>query len=43
MALALLVGATVQSLVGLGLGLVAAPVVALVDPELLREVTLWLA
>lgn len=43
MALALLVGATVQSLVGLGLGLVAAPVVALVDPELLPEVTLWLA
>ncbi|MDN4173193.1 sulfite exporter TauE/SafE family protein [Nocardioides sp. SOB77] len=43
MALALLAGATVQSLVGLGLGLVAAPVVALVDPHLLPEVTLWLA
>ncbi|WP_257866182.1 sulfite exporter TauE/SafE family protein [Nocardioides marmotae] len=43
MALALLAGATVQSLVGLGLGLVAAPVVALVDPGLLPEVTLWLA
>ncbi len=43
MALALLAGATVQSLVGLGLGLVAAPVITLVDPRLMPEVMLWLA
>jgi uncharacterized membrane protein YfcA len=42
-ALALLAGATVQALVGLGLGLVAAPVVTLVAPELMPEVLLWLA
>jgi uncharacterized membrane protein YfcA len=42
-ALALLAGATVQSLVGLGLGLVAAPVVTLVEPELMPELMLWLA
>jgi uncharacterized protein len=42
-ALALLAGATVQSLVGLGLGLVAAPVVAMVEPGLMPEVMLWLA
>jgi uncharacterized protein len=42
-ALALLAGATVQSLVGLGLGLVAAPVITLVDPGLMPEVMLWLA
>jgi len=42
-ALALLAGATVQSLVGLGLGLVAAPVISLVDPTLMPEVMLWLA
>ena len=43
MALALLAGATVQSLVGLGLGLVAAPVITLVEPELMPELMLWLA
>ena len=42
-ALALLAGATVQSLVGLGLGLVAAPVVTLVEPGLMPDVMLWLA
>ena len=42
-ALALLAGATVQALVGLGLGLVAAPVVTLVAPELMPELMLWLA
>ncbi len=43
MALALFAGATVQSLVGLGLGLVAAPVITIVQPELMPEVMLWLA
>ena len=43
MALALLAGATVQSLVGLGLGLVAAPVITLVEPRLMPELMLWLA
>lgn len=42
-ALALLAGAAVQSLVGLGLGLVAAPVITLVEPGLMPEVMLWLA
>jgi uncharacterized protein len=42
-ALALFAGATVQSLVGLGLGLVAAPVITIVQPELMPEVMLWLA
>jgi len=42
-ALALLIGATVQSLVGLGLGLVAAPVVTVVQPDLMPELLLWLA
>lgn len=42
-ALALLVGATVQSFVGLGLGLVGAPVITLVDPSLMPELMLWLA
>ena len=32
-----------QSVVGLGLGLVAAPVVTLVDPSLMPELMLWLA
>ncbi|MGH3306319.1 MAG: TSUP family transporter [Nocardioides sp.] len=43
MALALFAGATVQSLVGLGLGLVAAPVITIVQPGLMPEVMLWLA
>lgn len=42
-ALALLAGATVQSLVGLGLGLVAAPVIMLVEPRLMPELMLLLA
>lgn len=42
-ALALLAGAVVQNLVGLGLGLVAAPVVTLVAPTLMPDVMLWLA
>ncbi|WP_432478588.1 TSUP family transporter [Nocardioides sp. GXQ0305] len=40
---ALFVGAVVQGTVGLGLGLVGAPVTGLVAPELLPEVILWLA
>ena len=43
MAVALLAGATVQSLVGLGLGLVAAPVITMVEPRLMPELMLWLA
>ncbi|QIK66743.1 sulfite exporter TauE/SafE family protein [Nocardioides sp. HDW12B] len=40
---AVLVGAVVQSIVGLGLGLVAAPVVTLVEPAVMPELLLWLA
>ena len=40
---ALFVGAVVQGTVGLGLGLVGAPVAALVAPELVPQVMLWLA
>ena len=36
-------GAYVQAVVGLGLGLVAAPVVALVEPSWVPVLTLWLA
>lgn len=36
-------GAYVQAVVGLGLGLLGAPVVALVDPSLVPVLTLWLA
>lgn len=43
LAVALLVGALVQGTVGLGLGLVAAPVAGLVAPGLVPEVMLWLA
>lgn len=43
LAVAVTVGALVQGSVGLGLGLVAAPVAALVDPELMPGVMLWLA
>ena len=39
----LVVAAGVQGLIGLGLGLVAAPVLALVAPHLLPDVMLWLA
>ena len=42
-ALVLVVGATVQALVGLGLGLVAAPVVTILDPALMPELLLVLA
>lgn len=42
-ALGLLAGAVVQNLVGLGLGLVAAPVITLVAPSLMPDVMLWLA
>lgn len=40
-ALAVLVGATVQSVVGLGVGLVSAPVIALVEPSLVPGLPLW--
>ena len=43
LAAAVLVGAVVQGTVGLGLGLVAAPVTALVAPALVPELLLWLA
>ena len=43
LAVTLVVGATVQGLVGLGLGLVAAPVVMLLEPGLMPDLLLWLA
>lgn len=43
LAVALVLGATVQALVGLGLGLVAAPVVTMLDPALMPELMLVLA
>lgn len=43
LATTLTVGATVQSLVGLGLGLVAAPVTTLLAPALMPALLLWLA
>ena len=43
LAVAVLTGAVVQGTVGLGLGLVAAPVASLVAPELVPELLLWLA
>lgn len=39
----LVVGAAVQGLVGLGLGLVAAPVTMLLEPALMPDLLLWLA
>lgn len=42
-ALALFVGTTVQGLVGLGIGLVGAPVATLVAPELMPGLVLWTA
>lgn len=42
LAATLVVAALVQGLVGLGLGLVAAPVVALLEPRLMPELMLWL-
>jgi len=41
-AVVLVVGATVQGLVGLGLGMVAAPVVTILDPALMPELLLVL-
>ncbi len=43
LAVALVAGAAVQGTIGLGLGLVAAPVAALVMPEAVPELLLWLA
>lgn len=43
LAATLVVGATVQGLVGLGLGLVAAPVTTLLAPDLMPGLLLWLA
>lgn len=43
LAATLTVGAAVQGLVGLGLGLVAAPVTALVAPSLMPDLMLWMA
>ncbi len=40
---AVLAGALIQTMVGLGLGLVSAPVITLVAPELMPDVLLWLA
>ncbi|MBA2772424.1 MAG: sulfite exporter TauE/SafE family protein [Nocardioidaceae bacterium] len=43
LAVTVLVGSAVQGLVGLGVGLVAAPVTALLAPELMPGLLLWLA
>jgi len=43
LAATLVVGAAIQGTVGLGLGLVAAPVTGLLAPELVPELLLWLA
>ncbi len=43
LAVAVAMGALVQGAVGLGLGLVAAPVITLVDASLMPDVMLWLA
>jgi uncharacterized protein len=43
LALAVFVGALVQGAVGLGLGLVSAPVAALVAPDLMPGLVIWLA
>lgn len=43
LAVTVLVGAAVQGLVGLGVGLVAAPVTALLAPQLMPGLLLWLA
>lgn len=42
LAATLVVGAAVQGLVGLGLGLVAAPVTMLLEPRLMPDLLLWL-
>jgi hypothetical protein len=41
--LVMTLGAYVQAVVGLGLGLLGAPVVALIEPSLVPVLTLWLA
>jgi uncharacterized protein len=41
--LVVMLGAYVQAVVGLGLGLLSAPIVALVEPSLVPDLTLWLA
>ena len=41
--LVVMLGAYVQAVVGLGLGLLSAPVVALLEPSLVPVLTLWLA
>ena len=43
LAVALFLGATVQGVVGLGVGLVLAPIAGLIDPSLLPGVPLWMA
>lgn len=43
LAITLVVGAAVQGLVGLGLGLVAAPVTTMLEPRLMPDLLLWLA
>lgn len=43
LATTLVLAATVQGLVGLGLALVSAPVVTLLEPQLMPEFMLWLA
>jgi uncharacterized protein len=43
LAVSVTVGAVVQGSVGLGLGLVAAPVTALIEPSLMPGLMLWLA
>lgn len=43
LAATLVVGAAVQGLVGLGLGLVAAPVTMLLEPSLMPDLLLWLS
>jgi uncharacterized membrane protein YfcA len=41
--LVVMLGAYVQAVVGLGLGLLSAPIVALLEPSLVPDLTLWLA
>jgi uncharacterized membrane protein YfcA len=41
--LVVMLGAYVQAVVGLGLGVLSAPIVALVEPSLVPDLTLWLA
>jgi len=43
LAATLVIGAAVQGLVGLGLGLVAAPVTMMLEPQLMPDLMLWLA